>query len=67
MLQTRREIAPRESLSEKNLALMGIPRLLFEAEIEDYSEDEGIKEIVERYINHIHDMFDDCVNLTFYG
>jgi len=66
-MQTRREIPQREVLSEKNLALMGIPRLLFDAEIMDYKEDEELKDVINRYINNIHDMFEDCVNLTLYG
>jgi DNA replication protein DnaC len=67
MLKTRREVDPRSELSRANLSLMGIPRLYFDAEIEDYVGDDDIRDMVSRYIKHIHDMFDDCVNLTFYG
>jgi DNA replication protein DnaC len=67
MLYSRREIAPREVLSSRSLSLIGIPRLFHEAEIEDYTGDKDIKEIMERYVDNIHDMYEDCVNLTFLG
>lgn len=66
-IPTRREVAPRETLSSKSLAVIGIPRLLFDAELEDYNEDEEVKTVISRYIKYIHDMYEDCVNLTFYG
>lgn len=67
MLLTRREISPRETLSSKILSLIGIPRLFHESEIEDYTGDETIRDIMERYVENIHDMYEDCVNLTFLG
>lgn len=66
-IPTRREVQPREILSTTNLARMGVPRLFFDAEIDDYIVDESKKRLFSNYINDIHDMFDDCVNLTLYG
>jgi len=67
MFLSRREVAPREVLSSSNLSRIGVPRLFFNSEIDDFVGDESIKTLMERYVNNIHDMFDDCVNLTFYG
>lgn len=66
-MKTRREIPPRAILSTKNLALIGIPRLYFEAELEDYVGEEEVEKLLTRYITYIHDMFEYCVNLTFRG
>ena len=66
-IPTRREVAPRKTLSPANLARMGIPKLFFEAEIDDYVGDSNKKKLFTNYINNIHDMFDDGVNLTLYG
>lgn len=67
MLYSRREIPPRETLSTRSLSLIGIPRLFHDSEIEDYTGDENVKTLMQRYVANIHDMFADCVNLTFLG
>lgn len=67
MFFSRRETPPRNSLSSTNLSRIGVPRLFFDCEVDDFVGDDEVKGIIERYVNNIHDMFSDCVNLTFYG
>lgn len=64
---SRRETSPREILSSKNLSRIGVPRLFFDCEVEDFEGEDHIKKLIQRYCNNIHDMFEDSVNLTFYG
>lgn len=66
-IPTRREVKPRETLSQTNLSRIGIPRLFFDAEIDDYHSEGADYKILRNYVKYIHDMFEDCVNLTLYG
>jgi DNA replication protein DnaC len=65
-IKSRRESPPREVLSEANLEKIGIPKLFYYQELSDFI---GIapKTLLERYVGHIHDMYEDCVNLTLLG
>jgi DNA replication protein DnaC len=67
MYFSRRETPPREHLSDVNLSLIGIPRLYREAEIDDFKANSDFLKMLRNYIKYIHDMFEDCVNLTLYG
>jgi DNA replication protein DnaC len=62
-----RSAPPREHLSPENLARRGIPRLYFQATIDQYDIDEEIRDTFARYLENLDDMFDDNVNLVLYG
>lgn len=57
----------REKLSEQNLQRRGIPRLYFNASLDEYDIDPTIKTIFERYINNLDTMFQDGVGIVCYG
>lgn len=73
MYYGRRNTPPRAVLSEANLLRMGIPKAFFNLSIDDYQVDpankiqKSVATTVRRYIDNIHDMFDDTVNLTIFG
>lgn len=64
---TRREAPPRDYITSECLSLIGIPKAFHNSEISQFEGEEEVKETVKRYIEHIHDMFDDCINLTILG
>ncbi len=66
-LPTRRDALPREILSTTSLIRCGIPRFYVDKEIDDFYENEKIVRIFRNYIKHIHDMYEDCINLTLFG
>jgi DNA replication protein DnaC len=67
MYLSRKDTPPREHVSNKSLAIIGIPRLYFDAELEDYEGGSKFISVISNYIENIHDVYDNCVNLTLYG
>jgi DNA replication protein DnaC len=57
----------RKNLSPINLAYRGIPREYFDATIDEYPIDPEIKGIMQRYMENLDQMLEDCVNLIMYG
>lgn len=57
----------REVISKKNLILKGIPAEYADATLEDFVDNEETKELIFKYIEHMHDMYEDRVCLAFYG
>lgn len=64
---SKRNAPPRERLTVENLILRGVPYEYIEGTLEDYVQDGDIKVFFERYLNHLHDMYEDRINLCLYG
>lgn len=58
---------PRTKLNPKNLSRRGIPRLFFNATIDQYNIDPEIKNIFSRYLDNLDQMYEDNVGLMLYG
>ncbi len=58
---------PRTKLNPKNLSRRGIPRLFFNATINQYNIDPEIKDIFSRYLDNLDQMYEDNVGLMLYG
>lgn len=67
MYSSRKEMPLREVLSSKNLSIIGVPRLFHEFEISDFEGDLEVRSMMTKYVDNIHEMFDDCVNITLFG
>lgn len=62
------ESAPkRDYLSAKNLAIRGIPRLFFNATLDQYDIEPDIKQLFKNYLDNLPSMLSDVINLVLYG
>jgi DNA replication protein DnaC len=64
---TKRGTPPRERLSKENLSLRGVPADYIEGTLKDYKQDKDVKLTFERYLENLHDMYEDRVNMCLYG
>lgn len=66
-MSSRRGTPQRESLSPTNLLLRGIPAEYLDCDIDDYVQSEEKRELIERYIENLHTMYEDRICLVMYG
>lgn len=66
-MSSKRGLPTRQFLSPINLRLRGIPSEYKDCNIDDYVQDDDTKEVICRYIDNIHDMYEDRACLMFYG
>lgn len=62
-----RDVPPRTTLSVQNLLLRGVPNEYIEGTLDSYVQDDEVKDFFNKYLTHLHDMYDDRVNLCLYG
>lgn len=66
-MSSKRDLPPRSSLAMQNLLIRGIPYEYIESTLEDYVQEEDIQLFFSRYLTHMHDMYEDRMNLCLYG
>lgn len=64
---SKRNVPMRDTLSRRNLVLKGIPAEYIDATVDDFVENDDTKDLIARYIDNMHDMYEDRVCLAFYG
>lgn len=64
---SKRNVPPRERMSAQNLIIRGVPPEYIEGTLEDYVQNDEVKIIMTRYLNNMHDMYEDRANLCLYG
>lgn len=64
---SKRGVPVRKSISTNNLILKGIPAEYINCSLDNFVENDSTKELIERYIDNIHSMYEDRVCLAFYG
>lgn len=62
-----RNVPLRTEISMRNLLIKGVPRQYAEATLKDYTLEDDLFSLFERYLSGIELMFYDCVNLLMYG
>lgn len=66
MTDAVRGAPPRKRIPEQGLINMGIPKIFWDQTIDDY-EDGEVKDFIQKYVDNIFDMYDDCINILFAG
>jgi DNA replication protein DnaC len=66
-MSSKRDVPMRTSISKSNLILKGIPGEYLDYTLDDYEGDPDTKDLIERYINNLHTMYEDRVCLSFFG
>lgn len=66
-MSSKRGIPPRTNLSVDNLIIRGVPHSYVEASLSNYNQSSSKKKTVKRYLEHLHDMYEDRICLTLYG
>jgi DNA replication protein DnaC len=66
-MSSKRGVPVRENLSVKNLLLRGVPSEYIDLSLQDYKQASDTKETIKRYLEYIHDMYENRVCLCFYG
>lgn len=64
---SKREVPARRSISRSNLILKGVPAEYLDCSLDKFVDNDDTKELIGKYIDNIHDMFEDRVCLAFYG
>lgn len=64
---SKENVPMRTRISRQNLILKGIPAEYIDCDLDHYVSDVETKDLVEKYINNMHSMYDDRVCLALYG